>query len=143
MKVDDAITTTWMVLKGLGIDRERSPDLEQTVKEVFDTAPGVEFSMDDSADGGEAIKVDSFALTKARPTLHLYGMSDQGFETGARPMAGFVCRLTEGCEVFKCMPEYMTDYHAVLAYDRHVPKEEREKYGLISLGWCYRWEAGL
>lgn len=39
---DDAIETAWMILAGLGYCREENPQLEQTVREVYATAPTVE-----------------------------------------------------------------------------------------------------
>lgn len=39
---DDAIETAWMILAGLGYRREENPQLEQTVREVYATAPTVE-----------------------------------------------------------------------------------------------------
>ena len=38
----DAIETTWMILRGLGYLKEENPQLEQTVREVFATAPAIE-----------------------------------------------------------------------------------------------------
>lgn len=38
----DAIETAWMILTGLGYRKEENPQLEQTVREVFATAPGNE-----------------------------------------------------------------------------------------------------
>ena len=37
----DAIETAWMILRGLGYFKEENPQLEQTVREVFATAPAV------------------------------------------------------------------------------------------------------
>ena len=39
---DDAIKTAWMILRGLGYFKEENPQLEQTVREVFATAPTIE-----------------------------------------------------------------------------------------------------
>ena len=39
---DDAIETAWMILRGLGYLKEENPKLEQTVREVFATAPAIE-----------------------------------------------------------------------------------------------------
>ena len=39
---DDAVETAWMILAGLGYRREENPQLEQTVREVYATAPTVE-----------------------------------------------------------------------------------------------------
>lgn len=39
---DDAIETAWMILAGLGYRREENPQLEQTVREVYATAPKIE-----------------------------------------------------------------------------------------------------
>ena len=39
IKITDAIETTGMILRGLGYKREENPQLERTVREVFDTAP--------------------------------------------------------------------------------------------------------
>lgn len=39
IKITDAIDTTWMILRGLGYKREENPQLERTVRKVFDTAP--------------------------------------------------------------------------------------------------------
>ncbi len=38
----DAIETAWMILRGLGYLKEESQQLEQTVREVFATAPAIE-----------------------------------------------------------------------------------------------------
>ena len=38
----DAIETAWMILRGLGYRKEENPQLEQTVREVFATAPAIE-----------------------------------------------------------------------------------------------------
>ena len=38
----DAIETAWMILRGLGYLKEENPKLEQTVREVFATAPAIE-----------------------------------------------------------------------------------------------------
>ncbi len=38
----DAIETTLMILRGLGYLKEENPQLEQTVREVFATAPAIE-----------------------------------------------------------------------------------------------------
>ena len=38
----DAIETAWMILRGLGYPKEENPKLEQTVREVFATAPAIE-----------------------------------------------------------------------------------------------------
>ena len=38
----DAIETAWMILRGLGYRKEENPQLEQTVHEVFATAPAIE-----------------------------------------------------------------------------------------------------
>ena len=38
----DAIETAWMILRGLGYLKEENPQLEQTVREVFATAPAIE-----------------------------------------------------------------------------------------------------
>ena len=38
----DAIKTVWMILNGLGYLKEENPQLEQTVREVFATAPAIE-----------------------------------------------------------------------------------------------------
>lgn len=38
----DAIETAWMILRGLGYLKEENPQLEQTVREVFATAPTIE-----------------------------------------------------------------------------------------------------
>ena len=38
----DAIKTVWMILRGLGYLKEENPKLEQTVREVFATAPAIE-----------------------------------------------------------------------------------------------------
>ena len=38
----DAVETTWMILRGLGYLKEENPKLEQTVREVFATAPAIE-----------------------------------------------------------------------------------------------------
>ena len=38
----DAIETAWMILRGLGYFKEENPQLEQTVREVFATAPAIE-----------------------------------------------------------------------------------------------------
>ena len=42
IKDTDAIETTWMILAGLGYQRADNPQLEQTVREVFATAPTTE-----------------------------------------------------------------------------------------------------
>ena len=39
---DDAIKTAWMILEGLGYRKEENKQLEQTVREVFATAPAIE-----------------------------------------------------------------------------------------------------
>lgn len=39
---DDAIETAWMILAGIGYRREENPQLEQTVREVYATAPTIE-----------------------------------------------------------------------------------------------------
>ena len=39
---DDAIETAWMILRGLGYLKEENQKLEQTVREVFATAPEIE-----------------------------------------------------------------------------------------------------
>ena len=39
---DDAIETAWMILRGLGYLKEENHKLEQTVREVFATAPAIE-----------------------------------------------------------------------------------------------------
>jgi hypothetical protein len=38
----DAAETAWMILRGLGYLKEENPQLEQTVREVFATAPAIE-----------------------------------------------------------------------------------------------------
>lgn len=38
----DAIETAWLILRGLGYFKEENPQLEQTVREVFATAPAIE-----------------------------------------------------------------------------------------------------
>lgn len=38
----DAIETAWMILAGLGYRREENPQLEQSVRDVFATAPAIE-----------------------------------------------------------------------------------------------------
>lgn len=38
----DAVETTWMILRWLGYLKEENPKLEQTVREVFATAPAIE-----------------------------------------------------------------------------------------------------
>ena len=38
----DAVETAWMILRGLGYLKEENPQLEQTVREVFATAPAIE-----------------------------------------------------------------------------------------------------
>ena len=38
----DAVETAWMILRGLGYRKEENPQLEQTVREVFATAPTIE-----------------------------------------------------------------------------------------------------
>ena len=38
----DAIETAWMILRGLGYLKEENPKLEQTVRDVFATAPAIE-----------------------------------------------------------------------------------------------------
>ena len=38
----DAVETTLMILRGLGYLKEENPKLEQTVREVFATAPAIE-----------------------------------------------------------------------------------------------------
>lgn len=38
----DAIETAWMILRGLGYLKEKNPQLEKTVREVFATAPTIE-----------------------------------------------------------------------------------------------------
>lgn len=38
----DAIETAWMILRGIGYLKEENPQLEQTVREVFATAPAIE-----------------------------------------------------------------------------------------------------
>ena len=38
----DAVETAWMILRGLGYLKEENPKLEQTVREVFATAPAIE-----------------------------------------------------------------------------------------------------
>jgi hypothetical protein len=42
IKDTDAIETTWMILRGLGYLKEENPKLEQTVRDVFATAPAIE-----------------------------------------------------------------------------------------------------
>ena len=42
IKETDAIETAWMILRGLGYLKEENPKLEQTVREVFATAPTIE-----------------------------------------------------------------------------------------------------
>lgn len=42
IEVSDAIETAWMILRGLGYLKEENPQLEQTVREVFATAPEIE-----------------------------------------------------------------------------------------------------
>ena len=37
-----AIETVWLILRGLGYFKEENPQLEQTVREVFATAPAIE-----------------------------------------------------------------------------------------------------
>ena len=39
IRVSDAITTTWMILRGLGYTPEENKELAKTVKEVFATTP--------------------------------------------------------------------------------------------------------
>lgn len=39
---DDAIETAWMILAGIGYRSEENPQLEQTVREVYATAPTIE-----------------------------------------------------------------------------------------------------
>lgn len=46
IEVSDAIETAWMILKGLGYLKEENPQLEQTVREVFATAPAIEVEED-------------------------------------------------------------------------------------------------
>ena len=38
----DAVETAWMILRGLGYLKEENNKLEQTVREVFATAPAIE-----------------------------------------------------------------------------------------------------
>ena len=38
----DAVETAWMILRGLGYLKEENHKLEQTVREVFATAPAIE-----------------------------------------------------------------------------------------------------
>lgn len=38
----DAVETAWMILRGLGYRKEENSQLEQTVHEVFATAPTIE-----------------------------------------------------------------------------------------------------
>lgn len=38
----DAVETAWMILRGLGYLKEENTQLEQTVREVFATAPAIE-----------------------------------------------------------------------------------------------------
>ena len=42
IKITDAIDTTWMILRGLGYKREENPQLEVSVREVFETAPSTD-----------------------------------------------------------------------------------------------------
>lgn len=42
IKMTDAITTTWMILRGMGYAAEDNPDMVKTVAAVFDTAPAAE-----------------------------------------------------------------------------------------------------
>ena len=42
IEVSDAIETAWMILSGLGYLKEENPQLEQTVREVFATAPSAD-----------------------------------------------------------------------------------------------------
>lgn len=42
ISVDDAITTAWMVLEGLGYRRKENPQLSQTVTGIFETAPAAD-----------------------------------------------------------------------------------------------------
>lgn len=44
IKETDAVETAWMILRGLGYLKEENPQLEQTVREVFATAPAIEVS---------------------------------------------------------------------------------------------------
>lgn len=40
----DAVETAWMILRGLGYLKGENPQLEQTVREVFASAPAIEAS---------------------------------------------------------------------------------------------------
>lgn len=42
IKTTDAITTTWMILRGMGYDAEDNPDMVKTVAAVFNTAPAAD-----------------------------------------------------------------------------------------------------
>ena len=42
IKMTDAITTTWMILRGMGYAAEDNPDMVKTVAAVFDTAPAAD-----------------------------------------------------------------------------------------------------
>ena len=42
IKTTDAITTTWMILRGMGYAAEDNPDLVKTVAYVFSTAPAAD-----------------------------------------------------------------------------------------------------
>ena len=39
ISINDAIKTAWMILEGLGYPRRENPQLAQTVRNVFNTAP--------------------------------------------------------------------------------------------------------
>ena len=42
ISVEDAIKTTWMILKGLGYAIGENPQLKETVHAIFDTAPTID-----------------------------------------------------------------------------------------------------
>lgn len=42
IKTTDAITTTWMILRGMGYAAEDNPDMVKTVAAVFNTAPAAD-----------------------------------------------------------------------------------------------------
>ena len=42
IKMTDAITTTWMILRGMGYAAEDNPEMVKTVAAVFDTAPAAD-----------------------------------------------------------------------------------------------------
>ena len=54
IEVSDAIETTWMVLRGLGYRKEENPQLEQTVCEVFATAPSADGKRMDKEENEDA-----------------------------------------------------------------------------------------